>query len=553
MVELDFRDHFMMESANDCRYDFLEVRDGPYGYSPLIGRYCGRTFPPWIESTGNYMWIRFRSDDILQYSGFRAVYNFKVNPAYVKNDNSTAFSVCRIERSITEADTVISYKDIPSIFTLQTEGRPLDCTWELRVPPHRKMLFDSRNFRVKSQDDCAKNFLEIYDGTTSERSMKKQYCVATVVQRKSETNRVFIRIYGRSVNYMPKFKAILTTFVSGKCSNEYFDCGYNMCIDKDLTCNERPNCKDDSDEETCSALNKENEEDSKPPTHAIILGVIGGLFFTVVAISICATCSAKRNEKKRKKAVKKQQDAGQPENTVEMENLLKQGTLPRNIPNGVLLKCGHTTPTATPPEPASTSDLSTATVEVHCPHHTRPESCTPETPHHLPDMLDYTVESGHYKRFPHMDYSGYLPVPVTEKPPHSPTHAPPSPISSINIPEPEFFKKYYLASSIDKSPYMPPLPANQFLGDPKLVVPQEGRMRYLTLPRLMKPLQGNGQVPGEICASCESGEMPEAPGQPYPSRIAPRKSYINPERLLSTGPPPSGRFQIGRHNHPQSS
>lgn len=85
MVELDFRDHFMMESANDCRYDFLEVRDGPYGYSPLIGRYCGRTFPPWIESTGNYMWIRFRSDDILQYSGFRAVYNYKVNPGKFYN------------------------------------------------------------------------------------------------------------------------------------------------------------------------------------------------------------------------------------------------------------------------------------------------------------------------------------------------------------------------------------------------------------------------------------------------------------------------------------
>lgn len=29
----------------DTQYKFQELRDGPYGFSPLIGRYCGNSLP----------------------------------------------------------------------------------------------------------------------------------------------------------------------------------------------------------------------------------------------------------------------------------------------------------------------------------------------------------------------------------------------------------------------------------------------------------------------------------------------------------------------------
>ncbi len=40
-VRIDFRDVFRVEppsTAGTCDYDYLEIRDGPFGYSPLIGR-----------------------------------------------------------------------------------------------------------------------------------------------------------------------------------------------------------------------------------------------------------------------------------------------------------------------------------------------------------------------------------------------------------------------------------------------------------------------------------------------------------------------------------
>ena len=40
----------------------MEVRDGGTLNSILIGRYCGYTAPSTIFSTGNVMYVRFRTD-----------------------------------------------------------------------------------------------------------------------------------------------------------------------------------------------------------------------------------------------------------------------------------------------------------------------------------------------------------------------------------------------------------------------------------------------------------------------------------------------------------
>lgn len=58
---------------SDC---FLQIRDGPYGFSNLIGKYCGEEFPPEITSKERHLWLHFHSDESIEYSGFQAVYEF---------------------------------------------------------------------------------------------------------------------------------------------------------------------------------------------------------------------------------------------------------------------------------------------------------------------------------------------------------------------------------------------------------------------------------------------------------------------------------------------
>jgi len=73
---MDFLGEFHIETSEDCDYDYLQVVDGPFSYSPVIGRFCGRRQPPLIESTGRYLWLRFHSDDSIEYVGFHVVYEF---------------------------------------------------------------------------------------------------------------------------------------------------------------------------------------------------------------------------------------------------------------------------------------------------------------------------------------------------------------------------------------------------------------------------------------------------------------------------------------------
>lgn len=80
-IKLDFRDKFQIEESEgpECQHDYLEVRDGPFGFSELIH---GKTicmkdkFPEEMLSTGRYLWIHFKSDNTIEYEGFKAVYQF---------------------------------------------------------------------------------------------------------------------------------------------------------------------------------------------------------------------------------------------------------------------------------------------------------------------------------------------------------------------------------------------------------------------------------------------------------------------------------------------
>ena len=63
-----------MEPSEGCTNDWLEIRDGAHGYSRLIGTYCGKTFPEDIYSRGSNLYLRFVSDQNIEYSGFKAQY-----------------------------------------------------------------------------------------------------------------------------------------------------------------------------------------------------------------------------------------------------------------------------------------------------------------------------------------------------------------------------------------------------------------------------------------------------------------------------------------------
>ena len=61
-----------MEREEDCRYDFVSVRDGATADSKEIGKYCGQTHPEAIISSTSSLFIIFKSDKSAAGKGFSA-------------------------------------------------------------------------------------------------------------------------------------------------------------------------------------------------------------------------------------------------------------------------------------------------------------------------------------------------------------------------------------------------------------------------------------------------------------------------------------------------
>lgn len=54
-----------------CKFDYLEIRDGGYVSSPLIGRFCGTDIPRQILSQSNNLYLEFGSDNLDSGKGFQ--------------------------------------------------------------------------------------------------------------------------------------------------------------------------------------------------------------------------------------------------------------------------------------------------------------------------------------------------------------------------------------------------------------------------------------------------------------------------------------------------
>lgn len=75
-IDLYFDEQYALEPSWECKFDYIEVRDGPFSSSPIIGRYCGQQSPMYVRSSGRYLWIKFVADSELEAIGFSARYNF---------------------------------------------------------------------------------------------------------------------------------------------------------------------------------------------------------------------------------------------------------------------------------------------------------------------------------------------------------------------------------------------------------------------------------------------------------------------------------------------
>ncbi|EDO47292.1 predicted protein, partial [Nematostella vectensis] len=65
---------FDLEPSDNCVADFVEIRDG-YSFKEVLGRFCGnKTIPEPVYTSGEFLWMKFKTNNSTRYGGFKAKY-----------------------------------------------------------------------------------------------------------------------------------------------------------------------------------------------------------------------------------------------------------------------------------------------------------------------------------------------------------------------------------------------------------------------------------------------------------------------------------------------
>ncbi|XP_054002675.1 cubilin [Hylaeus anthracinus] len=146
--------HFELEKQQKCSFDYLEIRNGGYGMSPLIGKYCGTDIPTEIISQTNQMYLKFVSDASRTYSGFNIEWD------------STTVGCGGI---MTAAKGDIISPNYPQPYNEQA-----DCTWRITVAAGSLVQLIIVDLDLEHTQLCSFDYIEISEGIN--RKNKQKFC-----------------------------------------------------------------------------------------------------------------------------------------------------------------------------------------------------------------------------------------------------------------------------------------------------------------------------------------------------------------------------------------
>ncbi|CAH8630358.1 unnamed protein product [Schistosoma guineensis] len=150
-----------------CINDYVEIRDGYYSGSPLIGRYCGQNLPPQLISTGSRLWLEYRRSAGSMTTGFIADYE----------------AICGGELQMEEG--TLTSPNYPEFYRPSKE-----CVWQIVVPVGYSVALIFHSFQLEKHDTCVYDYLEVRDGLKDTSPLLKKLCGSHLPTPIKSTNNV---------------------------------------------------------------------------------------------------------------------------------------------------------------------------------------------------------------------------------------------------------------------------------------------------------------------------------------------------------------------------
>ncbi|XP_055677103.1 tolloid-like protein 1 isoform X1 [Lutzomyia longipalpis] len=217
--------------SNNCRTDYLEIRDGYWHKSPILGRFCGSgKVNELFKSNGSRMLLTYiTTHRQARYKGFAAHYE----------------AVCGGELNLQSSGH------------LESPNYPLDylpnkeCIWKITVPKDYQVALKFQSFEVENHDTCMYDFVEIRDGDRADSKLIGVFCGYKVPPDiRASGNKLFVKFVsdgsvqkaGFSATYMKEIDecVVLDHGCQHECINTLggYECschiGYELRSDKKM-------------------------------------------------------------------------------------------------------------------------------------------------------------------------------------------------------------------------------------------------------------------------------------------------------------------------------
>ncbi|XP_020655322.3 CUB domain-containing protein 2 [Pogona vitticeps] len=190
--------HFDLEYHDNCEFDYIKIYNGvSEDQGNLLGKFCGKSFPPPFTSSWNVMTVIFHSDNHVASQGFSAVYQKDVCGGVLTG----------LSGSITSPDYPENYPN------------NAECHWVIQATSNSVIRLVFVDFQMENNEKCNFDYVAIFDGSTMEHTLLSHYCGNVKPPDMVSSGHELLVVFKSDFNIAGRgFKAY---FFSGACQELY--------------------------------------------------------------------------------------------------------------------------------------------------------------------------------------------------------------------------------------------------------------------------------------------------------------------------------------------
>ncbi|KAI0233511.1 Cubilin [Lamellibrachia satsuma] len=172
-ILLNVTDFAMEPHLPTCHNDYLEIRDGGFADSPLIGRYCEGKIDRVIRSHSNRLYLKMETDDTVTDRGFNIYYDATMSGCGGTMSNPTG--------SFISPNYPYPYP------------HSVECFWTITVALGNVIQLEFVDFKTETHSTCEYDYLQIREQDAN-GALRAQYCgEVTPLPLVSRTNQLYFK------------------------------------------------------------------------------------------------------------------------------------------------------------------------------------------------------------------------------------------------------------------------------------------------------------------------------------------------------------------------